>query len=368
MNSKTAGLYLHIPFCASKCPYCDFYSYRSDDEAKQRYAEALIREIKRKSEELGCKADTLYIGGGTPSVLSYALLCEIIDEARRDFGIDSGEITLECNPHGLTKEFFDAVSSAGVNRISLGLQSASDTERKKLGRRADREEIKRVISYINEAGIDNISLDVMLGIPDSTADTFRKTLDFCIGCEPKHISGYMLKIEENTPFYKLRDSLNLPDEDAVCGMYLEMCRYLGENGYKQYEISNFAKEGCESRHNLKYWNCEEYLGIGPSAHSFIDGRRFYYPSDTEKFIISPETAEDGRGGDFEEYAMLRLRLSQGLVNEQVKERFGFPISSEIRNRAELFADAGYLTNDSEGIRLNEKGFLISNKIISELIY
>ena len=346
------GLYIHIPFCASKCPYCDFYSFRADEEKKQSYVDALLREIGAQKQQFACKANSLYIGGGTPSVLSEIQLSQIIEKAKQEFLTNDAEITVECNPHGLKKEFFKALSAVGVNRISLGLQSANDGERKKLGRRADREEIANVIADIKAAGIENISLDVMLGIPDSTQESLKDTLDFCISQNVTHISCYILKLEEGTYFYENSDKLNLPDEDSVCDMYLFMCDYLEKYGFLQYEISNFAKSGYESRHNLKYWNCEEYLGIGAAAHSFIDGKRFCYNRNADKFINGAKPVFDGEGGDFSEYAMLRLRLCEGVKEKDVKARYGTAIPEEMRKKAQKFAAEGYLVSDSDGIQTN----------------
>lgn len=362
------GLYLHIPFCNSKCPYCDFYSFRADESKKQAYVDSLIREIKAKKQQFTCKANTLYIGGGTPSALSETQLSEIVKTAKNEILTADAEITVECNPHGLKKEFFEALKEAGVNRISLGLQSANDNERRKLGRSADRNEIASVISDIKSAGIKNISLDVMLGIPDSTPESLKDTLDFCISQDITHISCYILKLEEGTFFCKNQNKLNLPDEDTVCDMYLFMCDYLEKHGFTQYEISNFAKKGFESKHNLKYWNCEEYLGIGAAAHSFIDGKRFYYERNADSFIDGASPVPDGEGGDFTEYAMLRLRLCEGLTEQGVNSRFGFGIPEKMRKNAEKFIPDGYVVSDGNGIRLTAKGFLISNTVISELLY
>ncbi len=361
------GLYLHIPFCASKCPYCDFYSFRADNSAKDEYTDALIKSINDNYRLYGLKADTLYIGGGTPSVLGGERLTKIINTARKTFVSDGAEITVECNPYGLTQGFFFALSECGVNRISLGLQSSADAERKKLSRRGTAEDVKNAVSYARLAGIENISLDVMLGIPEQTLESLENTLKFCVSEGIPHISCYILKIEENTPFYKMRDTLNLPDDDTVADMYLFMCEYLERHGIMQYEISNFAKQGCESRHNLKYWRCEEYLGLGAAAHSFINGKRFYYPRDEKAFVCGAKPVSDGTGGDFTEYAMLRLRLASGLVNSELKERFGFCIPEEMRMRAKIFEKNGLLISDENGIRLTRKGFLVSNTVISELI-
>lgn len=361
------GLYLHIPFCRSKCPYCDFYSFRCDEDEKDRYFIALLNEIKQNTYQFKCKANTLYIGGGTPSVIGSKRLSDIVYIAKSTILTDDAEITVECNPYGLENEFFNKLSASGVNRISLGLQSANDNERKTLGRRANCETVTKVIENIRKSGIDNISLDVMLGVPDSDINSLKNTLDFCISQKVPHISCYILKIEENTPFYKMQNNLNLPDDDKVADMYLFMCEYLEQHGIIQYEISNFAKPGFESRHNLKYWNDEEYLGIGAAAHSFIDGKRFYYPRDIEFFISGKEPIFDCNGGDFQEYSMLRLRLVDGLQNESVKERFGFDIPKEMYEKAEKFIDGKYLVCDEKGIHLTKNGFLISNFIISELI-
>lgn len=362
---KTVGLYIHIPFCDSKCPYCDFYSMRCDDGEKERYVTALCDEIVRQARQFDCKADTLYIGGGTPSCIGFERVCKILDCVKSNFSLsDDAEITVECNPHSVSPEFFKKIAQSGVNRVSLGLQSANDGERKKLGRLSGKREVENAVLFARNAGIENISLDVMLGIPDSTPESLESTLEFCAAQNVTHISGYILKIEENTPFYKMRSSLSLPDEDAVADMYLLMCSYLKKHGYAQYEISNFSKSGYESRHNLKYWNCEEYIGIGSSAHSFVDGRRYYCEKRTDGFYYVP----DGTGGDFNEYAMLRLRLKKGLTEAQTRERYSFSIPEKMRREAEFLQKNGLVISDAEGIRLTENGFLLSNGVISRLIY
>lgn len=364
---ENIGLYLHIPFCASKCPYCDFYSFRSDRAFIGQYVDAMRAEIIKKSGEINCKADTLYIGGGTPSLLDFSQISRLVSTAKNRFMEGEGEVTLECNPHGVTREFFEQISACGVNRISLGLQSANDGERRRLGRRADCEEVKRAIEYAQKSGIENISLDVMLGIPGSTLESLEKTLGFCVSQGVFHISCYMLKIEENTPFYKMRERLDLPDDDTVADMYLFACEYLENSGLKQYEISNFARSGYESRHNLKYWNCEPYLGVGASAHSFINGKRSYCKNDAHGFVRKPEYICDGDGGSFEEYAMLKLRLTNGLTETEVKSKFGFGIPKSLREKAVKFADRGLVLTDGERVRLTREGFLLSNTILAEIL-
>ena len=365
---KKAGLYIHIPFCGGKCPYCDFYSARADEELMDRYVSAVCREIKRKREEYEFYADTVYFGGGTPSLIGAKRLSGILDEISRFFSADGNtEITVECNPSSADKVFFRDIAESGFNRVSMGMQSFVDRERKVLGRRGSGRDVLKRVEEARGAGIENISLDLMLGIPYQTPESLSESLEACIASGVPHISGYMLKIEEGTPFYEMREKLPLPDEDSVCDMYLRMCEAFEKAGISQYEVSNFAVKERESRHNLKYWRCEEYLGIGPSAHSFMNGKRFYFPRNTEKFILAPEIIQDGEGGDFEEYAMLALRLKEGLLEDRTRKRFGFGIPGKTYNAAENFRKMGLVEITGNGINLTPDGFLLSNTVIGEMI-
>ncbi len=364
---KNIGLYIHIPFCKSKCPYCDFYSMRMCDGQADDYTACVLESLEDWADRLGRKADTLYFGGGTPSLLGGSNISLITRRVRELFSVD-GEITVECNPSAVEEDFFETIAKSGVNRISLGMQSAVDTERRKLGRLADSGRVEDCIRKARAAGIDNISLDVMLGVPDQTQESLKKTIDFCLKNDVPHISAYMLKLEEGTYYYNNAEKLNLPDEDLTADMYTLLGDILEENGYRNYEISNFAKTGFEGKHNLKYWNCEEYLGIGPSAHSFIDGKRFYYPRDLDSFRLGCEPMPDGEGGDEEEYIMLRLRLADGILFDDFKERFKKDFSDKIIGRARAFAKQGLLCVNENSLHLTRKGFLLSNTIISELIY
>lgn len=364
---KNIGLYIHIPFCRSKCPYCDFYSMRATASQFDDYTICVLESLEEWAEKLGRKADTLYFGGGTPSLIGGKNIALITRRAKELFGVD-GEITVECNPSAVDEHFFQTVATAGVNRISLGMQSAVDSERRKLGRLADRSKVAGCIENARNAGIENIALDVMLGVPDQTQESLKETIDFCLQSGVPHISAYMLKLEEGTYYYNNAEKLNLPDEDLTADMYTLLGDILEENGYRNYEISNFAKPGFEGKHNLKYWNCEEYLGIGPSAHSFIDGKRFYYPRDLDSFRLGCLPVADSEGGDEEEYIMLRLRLADGLIFAEYKERFNKDISAQIIARAEQFAKQGFVTISKDSLSLTRKGFLLSNTIISSLIY
>lgn len=360
------GLYVHIPFCRSKCPYCDFYSMRSDVCGYDDYTMCVLESLEMWADRLKREAETLYLGGGTPSLIGGRNIALITRRAKELFGID-GEITVECNPSAVEDGFFDTAAAAGVNRISLGMQSAVDKERKKLGRSADRNRIEACIEAARRAGIENISLDVMVGVPDQTKESLEETANFCLEMNVPHISAYMLKLEEGTYYYNNASKLKLPDEDTTADMYLLLGDILEKAGYRNYEISNFAKAGYEGRHNLKYWNCEEYLGIGPAAHSFIDGKRFYYPRDIEYFKSGREPIADCDGGDEAEYIMLRLRLADGIVFDEFEKRFNKKISREIIEKAKKFEAEKYLEITDKSLHLTRKGFLISNYIISELI-
>lgn len=368
------GVYIHIPFCKSKCPYCDFYSYTCNNNQKEKYINALIDEIKtsRRVQEFttgNFKADTLYIGGGTPSFLNCDELTRIISTAKERFKIGSdSEITIECNPNSSIEGLIPCFKETGVNRISLGMQSAVDDERKKLGRSADKKRIKEVIDLLKSNGINNISLDIMLGIPSQTPQSLKETLDFAINCKIPHISAYILKIEAGTFFDTHRERYDFPDENAVCDLYLQCAQTLEKAGFSHYEISNFALPGYESRHNTKYWVLENYLGIGAAAHSYIDGKRFYFESDTEGFINGKSAVFDDYGGSSDEYIMLNLRLKKGLDLTQLKKLHGEDTVKRIKEKAPFLKEQGFVNYDGRSISLTQKGYLLSNTIITELIF
>ncbi|MBE6717198.1 MAG: radical SAM family heme chaperone HemW [Ruminococcaceae bacterium] len=362
-----AGIYVHIPFCRSKCPYCDFYSLPSkkcDDE----YVDAVCDEMKNlsrmkafipKGEKIS--ADTLYFGGGTPSLLSAAQLENLINTARESFFLgDDSEITLECNPSSENLgEFLKSAASFGVNRISLGMQSSSDRERRMLGRKGGTDSIAAAVNAAEKAGIDNISLDIMVGVPESNIGTLRESLDFAATLGASHISAYILKIEEGTYYYRNREKLKLPDEDETADMYLFMSQYLKEKGYFHYEVSNFCKDGAYSRHNMKYWDMIPYLGFGPGAHSFYGGKRFYFPRDIHSFIEGKPCEYDGEGGDDEEKLLLSLRTYKGISLTDKSPQF--------IEKARFFEKNGFAQINGDNFSLLDKGYLLSNSIISELL-
>lgn len=339
------GLYFHIPFCRSKCPYCDFYSVKYDKLQSEKYVDRLIDEIKKYNGSF----DTIYFGGGTPSILEPELIEKIISASKSQFDIEKNvEITVECNPSKNLERDFEKYAEYGVNRISLGMQSARNEERFALGRVAGKSEVAKAIGDAKKSGITNISLDVMLGTPKQTLNTLDETFEFIDKMNVTHISAYMLKIEEGTKFFELKDRLELADEDIVAQMYLKTVDSLKSLGFNQYEISNFSKIGYESRHNLKYWELNEYLGIGATAHSLWGGKRFFY--DKNFSII-----DDGIGGTEEERIMLGLRLNKGIDKSLIKKDFS------------QFIKMGLIEDLGKKIALTPDGMLVSNTIINELI-
>lgn len=351
---QPVGLYIHVPFCKRKCAYCDFFSAalpsRTDD-----YVRAVIRNIKAT----GRKYDTVYFGGGTPSLLEARQISDILSAAEIS---DGAEISMECNPDSADFGYLCDVRSAGVNRVSFGVQSLDNGELAALERLHDADKAVRAVRAADKAGFENISADVMLVTPMQTAESLNRTLDMLLKLPLAHISAYLLKVESGTPL-SLNEPLleKVPDEDSAADMYLMTTEKLSSAGFEQYEISNFAKDGFECRHNLKYWRCEEYLGIGPSAHSFLEGERFCCPADTEKFIAAPlqERVLLSKGGDAEERAMLALRLT--------KEGLRLADFPEAEKRAEPLLKSGLVKIENGAVRLTPEGCLVSNEIICRLI-
>lgn len=353
------GLYLHIPFCERKCAYCDFYSGIFTEDLLDRYVEALIKSLNQWGGKISRPISTLYLGGGTPSLLSRRII-PLLSAVRENFAVENGaEITLEINPQKNIREILESAKKAGVNRISIGAQSGDNEKLKLLGRTHTADDTENAVKIAKELGFSNISLDLMIGLPDSNLETLKNDLDFLLKLEPQHISCYILKIEQNTVFFKLKNTLNLPDDDNVSDQYLFMCDYLKQNGFSHYEISNFCKSGYKSRHNLTYWKCEEYLGLGPSAHSFIEGKRFFYPKNLKEFIDGNEPEFDDVGGDEKEKIMLNLRLKDGINTECLPQK--------ATKKCELFASNGLGEIKDGCFALTDKGMLVSNTIITEIL-
>ncbi len=371
MKEKT-GLYIHIPFCVCKCSYCDFYSLGYSEALATAYTKRILSEIHRWGGALGCPpADTLYFGGGTPSLLKSEQIKAIIDECKEVFSLKDAEITLEVNPGDKLDEYFCHVANFGVNRISLGLQSAVDSELKALSRRHTAKDVATTVTAAKKTGIDNISLDIMLGIPGQTKESLKSTVDFALKQEPAHISAYLLTLEPGTPLYKNQKDYIIPNSDEAGELYLYACELLKAGGYDRYEISNFAKEGKISRHNRKYWVGTDYLGLGPSAHSFIGGKRFFYGRDINAYLKNPQEIKDGDGGGIDERIMLGLRLAEGVSIKALVSQFNELLDQNKINRlikkAELFHKNGLAIFNGDVISLTDRGALVSNAVIAEFI-
>ncbi len=364
------GLYVHVPFCVSKCPYCDFYSLaKPTEEQLDAYAARLCAVLDEWAARLlDATADTLYFGGGTPALLGGERLAAVIDRARANFGLDEAEITLEANPADDLRDTFAAFVAAGGNRLSLGMQSACVRELTVLGRRHTPADVERTVADARVAGIDNISLDVMLGISGQTDTTARQSARVAAQLGAAHVSAYLLKIEPNTPYGRCAPPL--PDEDTTADLYLAAMGELDSLGYRQYEISNTALAGKESRHNLKYWRSEPYLGIGPAASSCLGGRRFAYPRDLADFMNGNEPIDEPSGdiavGSPTEYALLRLRLSEGISAADYTARFGEDLPPAWRERAGALPPSLVRQNEA-GIYLTREGFLLSNTLITHIL-
>ncbi len=361
---KKIGLYIHIPFCNGKCPYCDFYSVKNSSEKMDEYIFYLNQRLMSNHGKF--IADTVYFGGGTPGLLGTERIVTVLKSVWKSFGKQSRETTIEINPESAKKLDFEMLKYFGIDRVSMGLQSADENELKKLGRKHNAEEVSKAVDQIRKSGINNISLDLMLGISGQSFRTLENSINFCSALDVTHISAYILKIEQGTPYYNMKETLDLPDEDTVCDFYEYTADKLENLGYKQYEISNFSKPGFESRHNLKYWRCEEYLGIGSSAHSFIDKKRFFYDRSFENFYHDIKTA-DGCGGDEEEYIAMVLRLNEGLDFHKFKEYFGYDFPEKYVKNAEKLKSTKLIVIDGNGIKLTRKGFLCSNSIIVNIL-
>ncbi len=361
------GIYVHVPFCVSKCPYCDFYSLTGRCDAdKDTYVRAVL---DRMDEFRGLCADTVYFGGGTPSLLGGRRLSMLLDGIRQRFSLNDGaEITMEANPADDLYDTFAAFRAAGGTRVSLGMQANDDRHLQAIGRRHTINHTVRAVQDLKRAGIDNFSLDLMLGTPFQTVDTVTAAVERCAALGASHVSAYLLKIEPDTPFGNYPPSL--PDEDATVSLYHTAAETLEQAGFRQYEISNFAKKGRQSRHNLKYWNLDEYVGFGPSAHSFFNEKRQYYPRSLSAFINGeppvPEEESVIPVNSPEEYAMLRLRLTEGLMEQHLKQKFGMTIPLKWREKAARFPSS-LIRCDERGIRLTREGFLVSDALIAEIV-
>ena len=373
---KKLGLYIHIPFCEHKCDYCDFYSVTKFNDYV-RYTDALLLQMEDFSEKASDYiVNTIYIGGGTPTVLPVKRMLEIIDGIYRNFNVaENVEFTMEANPATVNKKMLKKYYKAGVNRLSFGMQSAIDEELAALSRIHTFEEFVNSYNMAKKAGFENINVDIMYGIPGQTQRSLGYTLEQVCDLEPTHISLYGLKIEEGTPFFEKKDKLELPDEDTEYDMYKYSVDYLRFRGYWQYEISNFSKDGFKCKHNLKYWNCQEYLGLGPAAHSYFSDRRFSYKRSVPMFMDALEYVDAGINileEDYaitpeervDEYIMLKLRLTEGINVNEFKYSFNKDFSQMFEIELKLYIDNGFMEFKNGHYYFTTKGMYVSNYILS----
>ena len=365
MRCNMFGLYIHIPYCRSKCRYCDFYSTPCPDGVPEAYIDALCREMDRFSPcgSTPLRPDTLYFGGGTPSLLPPAPAARLIRAAGPAPG---AEITLEANPETVTPERLAAFRRAGVNRLSLGIQTARGDSLARLGRRHTAAQSRRALGMAVQAGCTDISGDLMLALPAYTMAELDETIALLAESGCTHISGYLLKTEPNTVFGKCPPEA-LPGDDAAADFYLAAVEKLAALGYAQYEISNFARPGFESRHNRIYWDCGDYLGLGPAAHSCMGGKRFATPAGTAAFLAAPAVYEPQGECTAEDYIMLQLRLSRGLSLSALRARYGVSFSSEKLRFLQTLAEHGLAVFDGSVLRLTPRGMLVQNSILCELV-
>ena len=372
------SLYIHIPFCAQKCLYCDFPSFARKDHLRKAYIEALNKEIiSLREKHNNLEINTIFIGGGTPSVLeSDELECLLKEVAKLNMAKDI-EYSMECNPGNLTEEKLEVMKNYGVNRISMGLQAKQDNLLKGLGRIHNYKTFKENFLLAKKVGFNNINVDLMFGLPNQRLNEWEETLREIISLEPAHISAYSLIIEEGTAFYNLyeNDKLKLPTEEEERKMYHLAKKILEENGFNQYEISNYAKEGKECRHNLAYWNMDNWIGVGSAAASYINGKRIKNISSVEEYINSinekgeavEEIINNSKNDNIEEFMFMGLRKINGIDENEFKKRFSMNINDVYGEILNKYIDEGLLIRESGRIFLSEKGIEISNVIMADFL-
>ena len=375
----TLGIYIHTPFCLSKCPYCDFNSIVLNSDLVEKYVKSLIKEIQTfsSSQPERMSVETIYFGGGTPSILRVSQLGGIMESIFDSFDVKPGvEISLEANPGTLTKEKVKKLRESGFNRVSLGVQSFRDEELKILGRAHT--SIQALKSYKMLRGyFDNLSLDLIFGVPGQSLKTWRENLNKALKLKPEHLSVYSLTIEEDTPFYYLwkQGKLSLPDEEEVRKMYLESIKMLKAQGYRQYELSNFARKGFECQHNLRYWEGKEYISFGAGAHSYFEGVRWGNVKDVKKYIegckkgfsIIDFQEELTLSQKINEFILLGLRMTDGIDLKRLKEDLNFDLEKEKKAEISGLIKEGFLKRGKNNLRLIKKGILVADSIIQRLV-
>lgn len=374
---KPLGLYIHVPFCQQKCAYCDFYSLPNSESRMDDYTDALCAHLVETAPfAAGHTVDTVYFGGGTPSYLGEKRLARILKTVLKKYRVaKDAEITLEANPDSAGDwKTLRALRKSGFNRLSLGMQSACDVELAEIGRIHTMDQVRAAVDAARRAKFENLSLDLIYGLPHQTMERWQENLAAAAGLAPEHLSCYGLKVEEGTPLFARRETAGLPGDDAQADMYLYTVDYLRRFGYFQYEISNFARNGRGSRHNLKYWTLGEYAGFGPGAHSDFGGVRYAYEKDLEGYIRgvkdhTPMLSENDRIPPMDrdtEWVMLGLRTVRGLDPGEFENRFRRRFSCFLPFLGEC-EKAGYALFENGRWHLTPRGFLVSNQIIGGML-
>ena len=367
-------LYVHIPFCVRKCQYCDFLSGPSDEETKDRYIEALLKEIRAAEHTEDYEIVSVFIGGGTPSALKAEAIASIMRTLQEQFFFcEDAEVTIEANPGTVDLEKLTIYRNVGINRLSLGLQSTDAEELKLLGRIHSYEEFLKSYEWAREAGFSNINIDLMFAIPGQTGEAWRQHLYQVAELNPEHISAYSLIIEEGTPFAE--QNLDLPDEDTEYQMYEDTAEILGTYGYQQYEISNYAKPGYMCRHNAGYWQRREYLGFGLGASSLYGGMRFSNTHQMQEYLkesrnpdqIRQDVTVLSRNERIEEFMFLGLRMTEGISEKKFEENFDVRLMDVYGDILQKYEETGFMEHIETKWRLTRKGIHVSNHILADFL-
>ena len=390
MKTKNIGLYVHIPFCKKKCEYCDFKSYADKEELIEEYVKWLKYELEEVGE--GNRLDyenhldnlaivkTIYIGGGTPSLIDSKYISEILEVIKKNYTFaENTEITIEVNPGTVNKEKLEQYKKSGINRLSIGLQSTHDRLLKKIGRIHNYDDFLNTFKIARNVGFENINIDLMLGLPEQSIEDLEQSVEEVIKLNPEHISVYSLIVEEETPFYKKLEAneLNLPEDDLERKMYWAVKEKLEKSGYIHYEISNFAKKGFESKHNLSCWNQDEYIGFGTSAHSYTNNIRYSNIDNIEEYINNFKTDNEtenfvfhekqNKESKMKEFMMLGLRKIEGISIKDFKSRFSLNPIFAYRKELEKLVDEELIEIDGDNIRLTNKGLDLANLVWEEFV-
>lgn len=373
------GLYIHIPFCVRKCKYCDFNSFKLNIDEKKKYLSALSKEMELYKEKIGQKEiDSIFVGGGTPSILNEEEIKILFDNINLNFKIkEDAEITMECNPGTLTLNKLKTMKKCGVNRLSIGLQAVQNHHLKYIGRIHTFEEFEKNYHEAKKVGFDNINIDLMYALPNQTKEDWMESLEKVVNLNPTHISAYSLILEENTELFDMyeRKEFKLLDEDTDIEMYEYTINYLKSHGYNQYEISNYAKKGFECKHNILYWKCENYVGIGTSASGFLDEIRYNNLCEIDKYeelILNgkkPIEWEEKLSikDKIEESIFLGLRMNEGIKFKDFKNKYDFNFLEEYKNEIEKLTKLQLIDINETGMKLTQKGKEISNSVFVEFI-